>query len=97
MTALRALDAHDAFGLPPVAVAGLAQLERGLPFWGNRLRVVHVDHEAVRLVTRTSAHLSVYRPEDGAVLAWELRAPEFRHGISANVATSVAESLTLSR
>jgi hypothetical protein len=34
--------------------------------------VVQVDPEAIRVVTRTSARLSVYRPEDGSVLAWEL-------------------------
>jgi hypothetical protein len=146
-------DGRDVFGLLAVAVAGLAQLERCPPLWGDRLewveliaalrafdlrwradaeaaawsplelwgldsvaprnrlsrmggawlaslhnhRVVQVDPEAIRLVTRTSARLSIYRPEDGGVLAWELRAPGFRHGISANVATSVAESLTLSR
>jgi hypothetical protein len=31
------------------------------------------DLDAIRLVTRTSARLSVYRPEAGAVLAWEIR------------------------
>lgn len=35
-------------------------------------QVIDVDSERIRVVTRTSARLSVYRPEDGAVLAWEL-------------------------
>jgi hypothetical protein len=37
VTALRALDERDVFGLLPVAVAGLAQLERCPPLWGDRL------------------------------------------------------------
>jgi hypothetical protein len=39
-------------------------------------RVTAVDHEAIRLVTRTSARLSIYRPEAGGVLAWQLRPSE---------------------
>jgi hypothetical protein len=39
-------------------------------------QVIEVDAERIRVVTRTSARLSIYRPEDGGVLAWELsRAP----------------------
>jgi hypothetical protein len=129
MTALRALDERDVFGLLPVAVAGLAQLERCPPLWGgDRLewvelvaalrafeerwgdparsagwslvqlygldpdaprarlsrtggaflaslrahQVIGVDTQRIRVVTRTSARMSVYRPEDGGVLAWEL-------------------------
>jgi hypothetical protein len=34
--------------------------------------VVSVDAVAVRVVARTAARLSIYRPEDGAVLAWTL-------------------------
>jgi hypothetical protein len=119
---------HDVFGLPPVAAAGLADLEQSAPLWGehtewmelvarlrgfeerwsataeaarwnlvelwgldpvaprNRLsrmggawlaclrnhQVIQVDREAIRLVTRTSARQSIYRPEDGGVLAWEI-------------------------
>jgi hypothetical protein len=128
MTALRALDERDVFGLLPVAVAGLAQLERCPPLWGSKLdwvelvaavraferrfgadaeaagwsllqlygldpvapysrvgrmgaaflaslrshRVIRVDTHLIRVVTRTAARLSIYRPENGAVLAWEL-------------------------
>jgi hypothetical protein len=132
MTALRATDQRDAFGLLPAAVAGLAQLEHSPRLWGDHLewlelvaalrafeerrgglarsagwslvqlygldpdaprarlsrmggaflsllrahQVIEVDAERVRVVTRTAARLSVYRPEDGGVLAWELsRAP----------------------
>jgi hypothetical protein len=127
---LAAIDDRDAFGLLPLAVAGLALLEQCVPLWGEhpewmdlvaRLRafeerwgataeaarwtqvelwgvdpvaprarlsrmggawlaslrnhqVIQVDPEAIRLVTRTSARLSVYRPEEGGVLAWELTA-----------------------
>jgi hypothetical protein len=35
-------------------------------------QTVAVDRDAVRLVARTAARLSVYRPEAGGVLAWEL-------------------------
>jgi hypothetical protein len=119
MTALRVLDERDVFGLLPVAVAGLAQLERCPPLWGDRLewvelvaalqafeqrwgdlarsagwsllrlyglhpdapharrscmggaflaslrahQVIGVDPQRIRVVTRTSARLSIYRPE----------------------------------
>jgi hypothetical protein len=33
-------------------------------------RVIVIDAEAVRVVTRTASRLSIYRPEEGAVLAW---------------------------
>jgi hypothetical protein len=128
MSALRATDDRNAFGLLPVAVAGLALLEQSVPLWGEylewmdlvgRLRrleerwgatadaagwtpvelwgldsaaprarlsrmggaflaclrthqVICIDPEAIRLVTRTSARLAVYRPEAGGVLAWEI-------------------------
>jgi hypothetical protein len=123
---------RDVFGLLPVAVAGLAQLERCPPLWGDRLgwvelvaalrsfeerygaaansagwsmvdlygldpdaprarlsrlggaflvglrahQVIEVDTQRIRVVTRTSARMSVYRPEAGGVLAWSLRAAE---------------------
>jgi hypothetical protein len=37
-------------------------------------QVVELDHRAIKMVTRTSARLRVYRGEvdDGAVLAWTL-------------------------
>jgi hypothetical protein len=128
MTARPAIDQRDVFGLLPVAVAGLAQLEQSAPLWGDRLewtelvgrlrvfeerwsaaadaagwtlvelwgldpvaprarlsrmggawlaslrnhQVIQVDPDAIRLVTRTSARLSVYRPGSGAVLGWEI-------------------------
>jgi hypothetical protein len=128
MTALRALDERDAFGLLPAAVAGLAQLEHCAPLWGESpdwlelvaalrafeerwgdlarsagwslpqlygldpvapyarigriggafvasLRahqVIGVDAQRIRVVTRTSARMSIYRPDDGAVLARSL-------------------------
>jgi len=31
-----------------------------------------IDAERISVVTRTAARLSIYRPEDGAVLAWTL-------------------------
>jgi hypothetical protein len=34
-------------------------------------RVIAVDAVAIRVVVRTAARLSVYRPDSGAVLAWE--------------------------
>jgi hypothetical protein len=37
---------------------------------------IQVDPEAIRVVTRTAARLSIYRPEDGAMLAWSIRAGE---------------------
>jgi hypothetical protein len=33
---------------------------------------LHVDAKAITMVTRTSARPSVYRPAEGAALAWEL-------------------------
>jgi hypothetical protein len=128
MTALRATDERDTFGLLPAAVAGLAQLEHGPSLWGDHLEwvelvaalrafeerwgdlarsagwslvqiygldpdaprarlsrmggaflaslrahhVIEIDAERIRVVTRTAARLSIYRPEPGAVLAWEL-------------------------
>jgi len=36
------------------------------------LREAHVQ-ALVRVVARTAAQLSIYRPEAGAVLAWDLR------------------------
>jgi hypothetical protein len=38
-------------------------------------QVIRVDPEAIRLVTRTSARLSVYRPEGGGLLVWEICRP----------------------
>jgi hypothetical protein len=35
-------------------------------------RVIAVDAVAVRVVARTAARLSIYRPEAGVVLAWKL-------------------------
>jgi len=35
-------------------------------------QVLGVDTRRIALITRTSAKLSVYRPADGGVLAWEL-------------------------
>jgi hypothetical protein len=35
-------------------------------------QVLGVDTRRIALVTRTSARLSAYCPEDGGVLAWEL-------------------------
>jgi hypothetical protein len=123
---------RDVFGLLPVAVAGLAQLERCQPLWGDRLewvelvvalrafeerwgdparsagwslvqlygldpaaprarlsrtggaflaslsahQVIGVDTHRIHVVTRTAARMSIYKPEEGAVLAWSLRAAE---------------------
>ena len=36
-------------------------------------RLIAVDAGAVRVVARTAARLSIYGPETGAVLAWNLR------------------------
>jgi hypothetical protein len=88
------------YGLDPVApYARIGPIGGAFVASLRAHRVVAVDAAAIHLVTRTASRLQIYRGEidDGAVLAWELRAPGFRHGISANVATSVAESLTLSR
>jgi hypothetical protein len=35
-------------------------------------RVVSIDAVAIRVVAKTAARLSIYRPEAGAVLAWEM-------------------------
>jgi hypothetical protein len=35
-------------------------------------QVIGVDPHRIRVVTRTSARMSIYRPEDGGVLAWSL-------------------------
>lgn len=34
-----------------------------------------IDHEAIRIVGRTAARLSIYPPAPGGVLAWELTVP----------------------
>jgi hypothetical protein len=39
-------------------------------------QVIAVDTQRIRVVTRAAARLSMYRPEEGAMLAWELRAAE---------------------
>jgi hypothetical protein len=44
----------------------------------NGHQTVAVDREAIRLVTRTAARLSVYRPGAGGVLAWKLCAETIR-------------------
>jgi hypothetical protein len=38
--------------------------------------VIGVDRQRIRVVTRTGARMSIYRPEGGGVLAWEVRAAE---------------------
>jgi hypothetical protein len=38
-------------------------------------QTVAVDRDAIRLVARTAARLSVYRPEAGGMLGWLLRRP----------------------
>jgi hypothetical protein len=35
-------------------------------------QVIEVDTHLIRVVTRTSARMSVYHPEAGGMLAWEL-------------------------
>jgi hypothetical protein len=35
-------------------------------------QVIGLDAQRIRVVTRTSARMSIYRPEDGGVLAWAL-------------------------
>jgi hypothetical protein len=69
----------ELWGLDPIAPR--ARLSRtGGAFLAclHNHRAVQVDPDAIRLVTRTSARLSVYRPEPGGVLAWELCASESR-------------------
>jgi hypothetical protein len=47
--------------------------------WLANLRIhqqVAIDRDAIRLVTRTAARLSVYRSRAGGVLACELCRPE---------------------
>jgi hypothetical protein len=63
----------ELWGLDPVAPR--ARLSRMGGGWLACLRnhqVIQVDPEAIRLVTRTSARQSIYRPEVGGVLAWTL-------------------------
>jgi hypothetical protein len=63
----------DLYGLDPVAPR--ARLSRMGGAWLACLRnhqVIQVDREAIRLVTRTSARLSIRPPELGGVLAWSL-------------------------
>jgi hypothetical protein len=46
--------------------------------WLANLRghqTVAIDREAIRLVGRTAARLSIYRPEAGGALPWELSGP----------------------
>jgi hypothetical protein len=65
----------ELYGLDPVAPR--ARLSRMGGAWLASLRnhqVIQVDREAIRLVTRTSARMSIYRPEDGGVLAWTIGA-----------------------
>jgi hypothetical protein len=61
------------FGLDPVAPrARLSRMGGAFVACLRAHRVVAVDAEAVRVVSRTASRLSVYRPEGGGVLAWEL-------------------------
>jgi hypothetical protein len=60
------------------ALSGYARVGRMGAGWLARLRdhrVIAVDPEAVRVVARTAARLSIYRPETGAVPAWHLHPP----------------------
>jgi hypothetical protein len=66
----------DLYGLDPDAPR--ARLSRMGGAWLACLRnhqVIRVDPDAIRLVTRTSARLSVYRPEGGGLLVWEICRP----------------------
>jgi hypothetical protein len=61
------------FGLDPVAPrARLSRMGGAFLACLRDHRVVAIDAGAVRVVTRTASRLSVYRPADGAVLAWSL-------------------------
>ena len=61
------------YGLDPVAPrARVARMGAAFLACAPGRQVLSVDGEAIRIVTRTAARLSVYRPAEGAVLAWEL-------------------------
>jgi hypothetical protein len=63
----------ELYGLDPVAPR--ARVSRMGGAWLACLRahqVIGVDVHRISLVTRTSARQSVYRPEPGGVLAWDL-------------------------
>jgi hypothetical protein len=63
----------DLWGLDPIAPRNrISRMGGAFLACLHNHRVVQVDPDAIRLVTRTSARLSIYRPEAGAVLAWEL-------------------------
>jgi hypothetical protein len=77
--------------------ADAPQLRRDLMggAWMANMRAhqtVAIDRDAIRVVARTAARLSIYRPQAGGVLAWELNfpqgcrvvAPYFAKRISAN-------------
>jgi hypothetical protein len=64
-------------GLDPVAPrARLSRMGGAFLACLRSHQVIGVDAQRIRLVTPTSARLSIYRPEDGGVLAWEVRAAE---------------------
>jgi len=68
--------AVELFGLDANAPrARVGRLGGGWLACSRSHQVVGVDATGIRLVTRTSARLSIYRPEDGGVLAWELTEP----------------------
>jgi hypothetical protein len=61
------------FGLDPVGPrARLSRMGSAFLACLRAHRVVTIDAEAVRVVSRTASRLSVYRPAAGAVLAWSL-------------------------
>jgi hypothetical protein len=61
------------WGLDPVAPRNrLSRMGGGWLVSLRNRQVIQVDPEAIRLVTRTSARMSIYRPEVGGVLAWEI-------------------------
>jgi hypothetical protein len=67
----------ELFGLAPDAPRARRSCMGGAFLASLRAhQVIGVDPQRIRVVTRTAARLSVYRPEDGGVLAWELRAAE---------------------
>jgi hypothetical protein len=64
----------ELYGLSADAPQARREMMGGV--WLANLRgrqTIAIDRDAVRLVARTAAHLSVYRPAAGGVLAWSLR------------------------